>query len=110
MADEKQNIRDREQDEKGMGRTLKDAAGDFSLFITNLSMQALVSLGEVPNPVDNKKEQNLSQAAYFIDTLDMLKKKTQNNLSPEEAKLIDEMLYTLRVKYLELSKKDKNHS
>jgi len=69
-------------------------------------MQALISLGEIPNPVDNKKEQNLDHARYTIDTLDMIKKKTKNNLSPEESKVLDDILYSLRMKYLELSKKE----
>ena len=90
-----------------MDRAFKDAGKDFSLFVTNLSMQALVSLGEIPNPIDNKKEENLAQSAYIIDTLDMLKNKTKNNLSSDEEKLLDDILYSLRMKYLELSKKEK---
>lgn len=102
MENDKQN-----KDKQDMDQALKNAGKDFSLFITNLSMQALVSLGEIPNPVDNKKEQDLAQSVYIIDTLDMIKKKTKNNLSAEEEKLLDDILYSLRMKYLELSKKEK---
>jgi len=91
-----------------MEKAFKDAGKDFSLFITNLSMQALVSLGEIPNPIDNKKQEDLGQSVYIIDTLDMIKKKTENNLSADEGKLLDDILYSLRMKYLELSKKEKS--
>ena len=95
-----------ENNKKDIEEALKNAGGDFTFFITSLSMQALISLGEIPNPVDNKKEQNLDHARYAIDTLDMIKKKTKNNLSPEEGKVLDDILYSLRMKYLELSKKE----
>ncbi|NQT95082.1 MAG: DUF1844 domain-containing protein [Candidatus Omnitrophica bacterium] len=95
-----------ENQEKNIEEALKDAGKDFSVFITGLSMQALVSLGEVPNPVDNKKSKNLSHAKYMIDTLDMIKEKTKNNLTDPEQKLLDDVLYQLRMKYLELTKKE----
>jgi len=104
------NEKDKEKDKDkdvDMDRDLKDAGKDFSLFVTNLSMQALVSLGEIPNPIDNKKEENLAQSSYIIDTLDMLKNKTKNNLSADEEKLLDDILYSLRMKYIELTKKEK---
>jgi len=104
------NEKDKEKDKDkdvDMDRALKDAGKDFSLFVTNLSMQALVSLGEIPNPIDNKKEENLAQSSYIIDTLDMLKNKTKNNLSADEEKLLDDILYSLRMKYIELTKKEK---
>jgi hypothetical protein len=84
----------------------KDLGRDFSVFVTGLGMQALISLGEMPNPVDNKKEKNLNQAKYMIDILDMIKEKTKGNLTNEEANLLDDMLYQLRMKYLELVSKE----
>jgi hypothetical protein len=94
-------------EDKKIEEKLANAGGDFSLFITGLSMQALIALGEIPNPVDNKKEQNLDHSRYMIDTLDMIKKKTANNLTKEEANILEDILYSLRMKYLELSKKEK---
>ena len=94
-----------EEKDKKVDEALKNAGGDFSIFITGLSMQALVLLGEIPNPADNKKERNLDQAKYMIDTLDMLKEKTKGNLSSDEDRLLDDTLYGLRMKYLELTNK-----
>jgi len=73
---------------------------DFSFFVTTLSLQASIDLGEVPNPVTNKKEENLIQAKFLIDTLAMLKEKTKGNLTPEEANFLENVLYELRMQYI----------
>ena len=79
-------------------KTIPEVA-DFSFFVLGLHMQTLVFLGEVPNPVTGKTEKDLRQARYMIDTLNMLKEKTEGNLNENEMKLIDEILYDLRMKY-----------
>lgn len=73
---------------------------NFSFFITTLALQASIFLGQVPNPVTNKKEKNLPQAKFIIDTLDMLKEKTKNNLNNEEDKLLENVLYELKMQYI----------
>jgi hypothetical protein len=80
----------------------KDLPVDFGLFISSLSMQALVMLGEIPNPVTKEKAQDLFQAKYIIDTLDMLRQKTKGNLTKEEEEGLEEIIYHLRVKYVSL--------
>lgn len=77
---------------------------DFSFFITTLSLQASIDLGEVPNPVTNKKEENLTQAKFLIDTLGMLKEKTKGNLTTEEANFLENVLYELRMQYIAKTK------
>ncbi|MDD5679905.1 MAG: DUF1844 domain-containing protein [Candidatus Omnitrophica bacterium] len=72
---------------------------DFSLFISSLSMQALILLGEIDSPFTHKKEENLDQAKYVIDTIAMLKDKTNGNLTDDEISVIDNILYELRMKY-----------
>lgn len=74
---------------------------DFISLISTLSMQAYVGLGILPNPVTNKKEEDLNQSRYIIDTITMLKEKTQGNLKPEETKFIGDILYELRTKFIE---------
>ncbi|MDD4900415.1 MAG: DUF1844 domain-containing protein [Candidatus Omnitrophica bacterium] len=73
---------------------------DFNFFITTLALQASISLGIVPNPSTNKTEEDLSQAKFLIDTLGMLKEKTKGNLSTEESKFLENVLYELRTQYL----------
>jgi hypothetical protein len=77
---------------------------DFNLFISSLGMQALMGLGEIENPISNKKEKSLPQAKYLIDTLAMVQEKTKNNLSAQESDMLEQMLFQLRMKYVELSK------
>ncbi len=77
---------------------------NFVMFITSLSMQAMMSLGLYPNPVTKKEEKNLEAAKYTIDTIAMLQEKTKGNLTSEESRLIDNILYDLRMKYIEANK------
>ncbi len=76
----------------------------FSFFISSLVAQALISLGEVDNPLSKKRDQNLDQAKFTIDTLQIIKDKTVGNLSEDETKLLDTALYDLRMRYVEKSK------
>lgn len=73
---------------------------DFKFFVTTLALQASISLGVLPNPANNQKEKNVSQAKFIIDTLGMIKEKTQNNLNKEEAELLEGVLYELRMHYI----------
>ena len=77
---------------------------NFMMFITSLSMQAMMSLGIYPNPVTKKEEKNLDAAKYTVDTIAMLQEKTKGNLTSEESRLIDNILYDLRMKYIEAGK------
>ncbi|RKX58818.1 MAG: DUF1844 domain-containing protein [Thermodesulfobacteriota bacterium] len=74
----------------------------FSTFILSLNTAALVHLGELPDPVTNKKQVNLTLAKHTIDTLEMLKEKTKGNLTFEEEKLLQSILYELKLKYVKL--------
>ena len=76
----------------------------FSLFVSSLVTQALFSLGEVENPFSKTIEQNLDQAKFTIDTLQVIKDKTSGNLTDDETKLLDTALYDLRMRYVEKSK------
>ena len=76
----------------------------FSFFISTLALQASIFLGLIPNPATNKTEKNLDQAKFIIDTLDMLKEKTNNNLQDEEKTLLENTIYELKMQYLSVSK------
>ena len=73
---------------------------NFSTFIVSLSTEVLFHLGEFPHPVSGEKEKDLVLAKHVIDTLSMLKEKTQGNLSEEEQKLMEGMLYDLRMAFI----------
>lgn len=77
---------------------------DFSFFVTTLALQASIALGQVPNPATNQKEEDAAQAKFLIDTLGMLKVKTNGNLTADETGLLENVLYELRMQYVAKSK------
>ncbi len=76
----------------------------FSTFVLSIASTALVHLGEVPEPESGKIQEDLLAAKHNIDLLAMLKEKTNNNLDGDENRLLDDVLYELRMKYVIKSK------
>jgi hypothetical protein len=76
----------------------------FSTFVLSLSTSVLVSLGELPDPLKNEENLNLPLAKQTISLIEMLTEKTKGNLSEEEDRLICNILYDLRMKYVEKAK------
>lgn len=76
-------------------------APDFAFFVSTLAMQAAIALGDLENPMTNKKEIELRQAKFFIDTLSMVKEKTHGNLSLEEDNYLDSVIYELKMRFVE---------
>jgi hypothetical protein len=79
---------------------MPDFEADFATFVYSLNTQALLFMGKIPNPISKKYEKDLGTAKYLIDTIDMLSKKTKGNLDENEAKLIENILYDLRMAYI----------
>lgn len=77
----------------------------FRLFITSLAMQAWINLGIIPNPVTDKTQEDLAQAKFLIDSIEMLEKKTKGNLDKEEAEMLEHLLYELRMAFVNASTK-----
>ena len=78
---------------------------NFSTFIISLSTQALMHLGEIANPLSGKSETDIPVAKQMIDILGMLQEKTRSNLDAGEERLIEDILFDLRMKYVEAVKK-----
>ena len=78
---------------------------NFSTFIISLSTQALMHLGEVANPLSGKVEIDIPVAKQMIDILGMLREKTRGNLNSGEDRLMEDILFDLRMKYVEAVKK-----
>ena len=76
----------------------------FGTFLVGLSTQALMLLGDIPDPQTGKPELDLVGAQQLIDIIGMLERKTRGNLDREEAQLIEAVLYELRMKYVERAK------
>lgn len=73
----------------------------FELLLTMLATEALVALGLVPHPVTGQPQVHREQAKYLIDMLDVLRAKTQGNLTPGEQQLIESLLHQLRLAFIE---------
>lgn len=67
---------------------------------------ALQQMGKLINPLTKQVERNLEQAKYSIDILELLQEKTKGNLTEEENKYLDNVLFDLRMNYLEEQKKE----
>jgi hypothetical protein len=77
---------------------------DFATFVLSLSHSALMHLGEAPNPETGSVEQSLPLARQTIDLIAMLEEKTRGNLTGDEERLIGQILFDLRMRFVELSK------
>ena len=80
----------------------------FSQFLTGLAAQALLALGEVENPVTKKREVDLPQAKYVIDSISLLREKTQGNLTEVEQATTDQVLTDLRLRFVKISESSKS--
>jgi hypothetical protein len=78
---------------------------DFHTFVLSLGSSALLHLGELERPGAAGPEKNLPLAKHTIDILGMLQEKTRGNLTPAEDKLMESLLYDLRLRYVELKGK-----
>ena len=72
----------------------------FSSFVIGLATQALMFLGAVPSPGGDPVEKDPSEAQTIIGVIEMLAAKTKGNLSEDESKLVEEVLFELRMRYV----------
>jgi hypothetical protein len=73
----------------------------FSTFVVGLSTQALVHLGELPDPHTHQPAEDLPAAQQLIDIIAMLENKTRGNLDHDEQSMLEAILFELRMKYVE---------
>ena len=71
----------------------------FFNFITSLGYQAMMHLGEIPNPSSRKNEVNLDAAKEIIDLLSEFKKKTHGNTGEQERDFFENVLAELQLRY-----------
>lgn len=77
----------------------------FLNFLSGLATQTLIQLGEIENPFTKEKTVSLDEARYTIDLLEILEKKTENNLTEDEKKYLTVLLYDLRMRFVQASGK-----
>ena len=98
---EKEEVQSAPQDENALPPV------DFKFFVTTLGLQASIALGYIPNPVTQEKENDPKQAKLIIDTLGMLQEKTKGNLNKEEEEHLENILYELRMVYVQTATGEK---
>ncbi len=77
----------------------------FGAFIVSLASNAAVHFGDLSDPATNqKREPDLDAAAQLIEILAMLEEKTRGNLGAEERQLLDQVLFELRMRFVEAKK------
>jgi hypothetical protein len=101
---EKEAIR-QQSEEQGKGADAKTAEPElppasFSLLVTTLAAQAMVAMGQAPDPIEKKPTVRLDVARHYIDTLGVLEDKTKGNLAPDESALLDDILHQLRMAFV----------
>jgi hypothetical protein len=75
---------------------------DFTGFILSLATTAAVHFGDIADPMTGgEAEPNIIAAGQLIEIIAMLQEKTAGNLSAPEAKLLDDLLYELRMRFLQ---------
>lgn len=77
----------------------------FTSFIMSLATQVLVQLGEMPPPHGMDIPIDLESARQTIDIMAMLQRRTKGNLSPDEARFMEEVLHSLRMSFINAKKK-----
>jgi hypothetical protein len=74
----------------------------FAGFIISLATTAAVHFGDIADPNTGERHQPDLTAAYqMIELIALLQDKTKGNLTPEESKLVDDLLYELRMRYVD---------
>ena len=73
----------------------------FAAFVLSLASGAAIHFGDLPDPTGATSEPNLEGASQMIDILTLLEEKTRGNLTAEERQLIEQVLYELRLRFVE---------
>ena len=76
----------------------------FTTLVMSLNTSALLHLGELADPETGAKTQDPGMAKHTIDTLVLLERKTAGNLTTQEQELLTNMLYDLRMRYVQLTR------
>lgn len=74
---------------------------DFVTFVLSLGSTAAIQLGDLPEPETGERRRDLPMAKETIDLLGMLQEKTRGNLSHDEARFLEGLLYDLRLRFVE---------
>lgn len=81
---------------------MSDQQLTFTGFVLSLASTAAIHFGDMPDPATGQRaEPNLDGAGQMIDILALLEEKTRGNLTDDERRLLEQLLYELRLRFVE---------
>ena len=83
----------------------EEGPASFETLVSYLSTTAMFQLGLLPGPGGERIPADFANARRTIDLLEVLQQKTQGNLTEDEARMIQEVLYELRLSFVEASQR-----
>ena len=82
---------------------MSEPALSFTAFVLSLASTAAIHFGDLPDPVSGEPgEKNLEGAAQMIEILALLDEKTRGNLTAEERQVLEQVLYELRMRFVDV--------
>ena len=83
---------------------MSEPALSFTAFVLSLASTAAIHFGDLPDPMSGERaESNLEGATQMIEILALLEQKTRGNLSAEEREVLNQVLYELRMRFVEVT-------
>jgi len=82
-----------------------EEASGFETLVSYLSTTAMFQLGLIAGPGGERIPPDMVNAQRTIDLLQVLQEKTSGNLTPQESRLLDDVLYELRMTFVEMQKR-----
>jgi hypothetical protein len=87
---------------------MSEPALSFTGFILSLASTAAIHFGDLPDPATGERaEANLDGASQMIEILALLEQKTRGNLTAEERQLLEQVLYELRMRFVDAQSRQK---
>jgi hypothetical protein len=81
---------------------MSDPQLSFTGFVLSLASTAAIHFGDLPDPISGQAaEPNLEGASQMIEILTLLEQKTRGNLTAEERQVLEQVLYELRMRFVE---------
>lgn len=76
----------------------------FTAFVLSLASTAAIHFGDLADPISGEQaESNLEGATQMIEILALLEQKTRGNLTAEEREVLNQVLYELRMRFVEVT-------
>ena len=102
-AQEKARLAEEERKAQQQAGTQAPSDVGFVDLLNLVAMQATIALGGVKTPDGQQIPPNPPMAKYHVDMLDVLDQKTQGNLTPDEKRVLDRVLYELRMQFVQMT-------